>query len=192
MAIPALGEAECCTHGQYVQRSPCIAADSPNEFECSRGEGSLSGRLRRFVAGVALYGDSADDERIPHMTDVATRTAEAVEMLQRHGAVFAYLHGSRATGTARQTSDIDIAAYFGVRPPQAFELLLPSGVDLLVLDEAPLEIAGRVALHGSLLFETDRQARVVWEATTRKIYLDELPRINRAHREFADAVRRGR
>jgi predicted nucleotidyltransferase len=126
------------------------------------------------------------------MTDVATRTAEAVAELQRRGAVFAYLHGSRAAGTARPMSDIDIAAHFGGRRPQAFEILLPSGVDLLVLDDAPLELAGRVALHGNLLFETDRPARVVWEATTRKIYLDELPRITRAHREFAEAVRRGR
>jgi len=106
--------------------------------------------------------------------------------------VFAYLHGSRANNRARPTSDIDIAAYFGARQPQAFEVLLPSGVDLLVLDDAPLELAGRVAMHGRLLFETDRPTRVAWEATTRKIYLDELPRITRAHQEFAEAVRRGR
>lgn len=126
------------------------------------------------------------------MTDVATRTAQAIKALRRHGAVFAYLHGSRATDTARPTSDIDIAAHFGTRRPQAFEILLPAGVDLLVLDDAPIELAGRVALFGRLLFETDRNSRVVWEATTRKIYLDELPRITRAHREFAEAVRRGR
>ncbi|BBY07425.1 nucleotidyltransferase domain-containing protein [Mycobacterium noviomagense] len=126
------------------------------------------------------------------MTEVAARTAEAIEALRNHGALFAYLHGSRATHTARETSDIDIAAYFGGRRPQGFDILLPPGVDLLVLDDAPLELAGRVALFGSLLFETDLRARVVWEATTRKIYLDELPRINRAHREFAEAVRRGR
>ncbi|BBX73927.1 nucleotidyltransferase domain-containing protein [Mycobacterium shinjukuense] len=82
--------------------------------------------------------------------------------------------------------------HFGGRRPPTFEILLPSGVDLLVLDDAPLELAGRVALGGSLLFETDRQARVVWEATTRKIYLDELPRITRAHREFAEALHRDR
>jgi len=126
------------------------------------------------------------------MNDVATRTAEAIEALQRHGAVFAYLHGSRANNTARPTSDIDIAAYFSGQPPQAFEVLLPAGVDLLVLNEAPLELTGRVALHGRLLFEADRPMRVAWEATTRKIYLDELPRITRAHKEFAEAVRRGR
>lgn len=113
-------------------------------------------------------------------------------MLRRHGAVFAYLHGSRADNAARPTSDIDIAAYFGGQQPEAFEILLPAGVDLLVLDNAPLELAGRIALRGKLLFETDRARRVAWEATTRKIYLDELPRITRAHREFAEAVRRGR
>lgn len=126
------------------------------------------------------------------MNDIATRTAEAVEALRGHGAVFAYLHGSRADNTARPTSDVDIAAYFGGQPPQAFEVLLPAGVDLLVLDQAPLELAGRVAIRGTLLFEMDRAARVAWEAMTRKIYLDELPRITRAHKEFAEAVRRGR
>jgi predicted nucleotidyltransferase len=126
------------------------------------------------------------------MSDIATRTAEAVEALRRHGAVFAYLHGSQADNTAGPGSDVDIAAYFGGQRPQAFDVLLPAGVDLLVLDHAPLELAGRVAMRGNLLFETDRPARVAWEATTRKIYLDELPRITRSHKEFAEAVRRGR
>ena len=137
------------------------------------------------VAAVVPDGDGT----ITPMADVATHTAEAIEVLRRHGAEFGYLHGSRATDTARPTSDIDIAAHFGGLGPQAFEILLPSGVDLLVLDDAPLELAGRVAVRGRLLFETDPRARVVWEATTRKIYFDELPRISRAHREFAEAKR---
>ena len=132
------------------------------------------------------------DETLAHMSDIATRIAEAVEALRRHGAVFGYLHGSRADHSARPTSDIDVAAYFGGQPPQAFEVLLPAGVDLLVLNNAPLELAGRVAMRGTLLFEADPAKRVVWEATTRKIYLDELPRITRAHKEFAETVRRGR
>ncbi|KAA8946944.1 nucleotidyltransferase domain-containing protein, partial [Mycobacterium sp.] len=70
-------------------------------------------------------------------------------------AVFAYLHGSRATNTARPTSDIDIAAYFGGHPPKAFDVLLPADIDLLVLNGAPLELAGRVALYGRLIGETD-------------------------------------
>lgn len=116
---------------------------------------------------------------------------DACEALRRAGAKFAYLHGSRATGSAGAGSDVDIAAYFGADAPQAFEVLLPHKVDLLVLDHAPLELAGRVAVNGRLLFEDDAVSRVRWEATTRKIYFDELPRITRAHREFAERVRRG-
>ena len=115
-------------------------------------------------------------------------TAEAVAGLRQAGARFACLHGSRAAGRNRADSDIDIAAYFGGRPPSAFDVLLRPGVDLLVLDDAPLELAGRVAVSGRLLFEDDRVARVRWEAMTRKIYFDELPRISRSHREFAAAV----
>lgn len=79
------------------------------------------------------------------------------------------------------------------RPPSSFDVLLPPRVDLLVLDDAPLELAGRVAVGGRLLFEDDQIARVRWEAMTRKIYFDELPRITRAHQEFAaTATARGR
>ena len=114
--------------------------------------------------------------------------AEAIAVLRQEGARFAYLHGSRATGQNRAQSDVDIAAYFGGRPPNSFDVLLPPGVDLLILDDAPLELAGRVAVGGRLLFEDDQVDRVHWEALTRKIYFDERPRIARSHREFAAAV----
>ena len=119
--------------------------------------------------------------------------AESAVVLRKAGARFAYLHGSRAFGQYRPDSDVDIAAYFGGQPPNAFDILMPPGVDLLVLDHAPLELAGRVAARGRLLFDDDPVSRVRWEATTRKIYFDELPRITRAHREFAASVtgRRG-
>ncbi len=113
---------------------------------------------------------------------------ESVAVLRKAGARFAYLHGSRAAGQHRPDSDVDIAAYFGGQSPAAFDILLPPGVDLLVLDHAPLELAGRVAVHGKLLFDDDPVQRVRWEATTRKIYFDELPRTTRAHREFAASV----
>ncbi|MGH3182131.1 MAG: nucleotidyltransferase domain-containing protein [Streptosporangiaceae bacterium] len=119
-------------------------------------------------------------------------TAESVAVLRRAGARFAYLYGSRAAGTHRAGSDVDLAAFFGDHPPESFEILLPPEVDLLVLDHAPLELAGRVAVGGRLLFEEDPVARVRWEATTRKIYFDELPRITRSHREFAASVARRR
>lgn len=119
-----------------------------------------------------------DDEEVRRLI------AEAVTALEGVGAVFGYLHGSRATVAHRVDSDIDVAAFFGADPPQSYDVLLPPPVDLLVLNTAPLELAGRVAATGQLLFERDPAVRVRWEATTRKIYFDELPRIRKAHAEF--------
>jgi predicted nucleotidyltransferase len=115
-----------------------------------------------------------------------------VAVLRRAGARFAYLHGSVVSGRARPGSDVDVAAGFGRDADTlAVAASLPGRADLLVLDRAPLELAGRVALHGRLLFDDDPPARVAWEATTRKVYLDERPRIERSRAEFARAWRRG-
>ncbi len=117
---------------------------------------------------------------------------DVVAPLRRKGARFAYLFGSRAEGGARQDSDHDVAAYFGragIDPLDAATGLPPS-VDLVVLDDAGLELAGRVAMRGRLIFEDDPAARVAWEATTRKIYLDEQPRMEQARRDFLTGARR--
>ena len=118
--------------------------------------------------------------------------AAAASALRRAGARFGFVHGSRVNGRPRPDSDLDVAAWWGESAPPAFEVEVPPGVDLVVLDGAPLEMAGRIALTGELLFDDDPVARVRWVATTRKIYLDELPRIERSRREFLEAVRRGR
>lgn len=117
---------------------------------------------------------------------------EVVGVLRDAGARFALLHGSRATGSSRPDSDVDVAAWWVSGAPAAFEVLLPAGVDLVVLNGAPLELAGRIALHGKILFDDDPPARVRWVASTRKIYADEQPRMLRSYREFAESVRRGR
>lgn len=57
---------------------------------------------------------------------------------------------------------------------------LPPGVDLVVLDDAPLWLAGRIALWGRVLAVADPSAdveRVRWQVDTRMRYLDELPGI---------------
>lgn len=123
------------------------------------------------------------------MEEILALTAQE---LRRAGARFAFVHGSRATGTARPDSDIDVAAWWPAAAPPAFEVLLPTGVDLLVLNDAPLELAGRVAQHGVPLFDDDPPARVRWLATTRKVYADERYRLRRSDLEFVEAVRRGR
>lgn len=114
-----------------------------------------------------------------------------IDTLRSRGAVFAFVFGSRARGDFRPGSDLDVAAWWRVDPPPSFDVPLPAGVDLLVLNGAPLELAGRVAFEGQLLFDDDPVQRVRWLATTRKMYADELPRIQRSHRDFIESLRRG-
>jgi hypothetical protein len=73
----------------------------------------------------------------------------------------------------------------GVRLPA---VAVPTGVDLVVLDSAPLYLTGRIALRGRLLFDDDPRARVAWEADTRTRYLDELPSIERTSREYLEGI----
>lgn len=121
--------------------------------------------------------------------------AGIVDGLRRWGARFAFLHGSQAAGAARPDSDIDVAAWFGsARPPAPWDVAvdLPSQVDLLVLDGAPLSLAGKIALHGILLFDDDPSARVAWQADTRVMYLDEEPFQRELRRVFMEARIGGR
>jgi hypothetical protein len=113
-----------------------------------------------------------------------------VRVLRDAGARFAFLHGSRARGDATTASDIDVAAWWGNRAPDSWDVELPAGVDLLVLDAAPLELAGRVALRGVLLFDDDPPSRVHWQAQTRLIWLDEEARQQRLDRIFFAGRRR--
>lgn len=119
------------------------------------------------------------------------RQEAAARALRAQGALFAYVFGSVARSETNPLSDLDVAAFFPEPAPQAFEVAMPAGVDLLVLNSAPLEIKGKIALEGILLFEDDQVARVRWESTTRKIYLDERYRIERSHREFLETLSRG-
>lgn len=116
----------------------------------------------------------------------------AVEQLRACGAEFAYLHGSQVSGNARADSDFDVAAYFANPVPASFEVDVAPVIDLLVLNDAPLEIAGRIALDGKLLFDDNPVDRVRWESQTRKVYSDEKYRIERSHRDFLEEAARGR
>lgn len=120
--------------------------------------------------------------------DDAQSERAVVDALRGAGARFAYVFGSRADGNPRPDSDLDVGAWFGTDPPAKWEVEVPAGVDLLVLDVAPLYLAGRVALRGRLLFEDDPAARVAWEADTRIVYLDELPYIEAMAKDYLRAV----
>ncbi len=117
---------------------------------------------------------------------------EIAAALRSAGARFAFLFGSRVTGDARPESDLDVAAWWGGQAPDPWDVPLPAGVDLVVLDRAPLWLAGRVAMTGEILFDDDPPARVAWQADTRLVYLDELPYLLERQREWAAVIARGR
>jgi hypothetical protein len=75
----------------------------------------------------------------------ADRTARA---LRQAGASFALVFGAQARGTARPDGDLDVAALRTGEPPATWEIDLPPGVDLVILNDAPLELAGPIALEG--------------------------------------------
>jgi uncharacterized protein len=95
--------------------------------------------------------------------------------LREAGAVFAFLHGSRVDGEHQPGADLDVAAWFR-RDIGAWEVPMPPHCDLLVLDTAGLELAGRVANRGALLLDDDPPARVAWQADRTKRYLDDARR----------------
>jgi predicted nucleotidyltransferase len=117
----------------------------------------------------------------------------AVAALRAASARFAFLHGSAAAGDPGSARDVDVAAWFGGGAPAPWDVAVPARVDLLVLDTAPLELAGRVALHGLLLFDDDPPARVEWQSLFRRMWLDERPRVEATRRIALEAMRaRGR
>ena len=58
-----------------------------------------------------------------HMSGLDERVQWAIiDTLREAGAVFAFIHGSTARGTARTDSDIDVAAWWASDPPPSFDV----------------------------------------------------------------------
>jgi len=102
----------------------------------------------------------------------------------------AYLFGSTARGTARTDSDVDVAVLFDVTPPPTIdsarfslagelEAAIGRPVDLVVLNDAPVDLRIRVLREGRLLVERDGPARIAFEVQTRNEAFDLEPMLAR-------------
>ena len=109
----------------------------------------------------------------------------AAAALAGEPVVVAYLFGSRARGDARPDSDVDVAVLLADTVPRgeyvdrslAYAGRLEAALRLpvspvVVLNEAPLRLQGRVLRDGHVLFVGDEAARVRYEAATRVQALD--------------------
>jgi predicted nucleotidyltransferase len=105
----------------------------------------------------------------------------------------AWLFGSRARGTERAGSDVDVAVLLREDLPPTLEGLmldlqddlaaeLGRPVDLVVMNRAPAELVHRVLRDGDLLVENDRSRRVRFEVARRAEYFDLLPILRRYRR----------
>jgi predicted nucleotidyltransferase len=120
--------------------------------------------------------------------------------------VFAYLFGSVAEGRAGPASDVDVAVCLEPDAPSERYLDLSlelartlseasgvGGIEVLVLNEAPLPIKGRVVRQRIVLFSRDEPARVAFESRTLGEFFDfqihAVPMDDRMLREIAEGRR---
>jgi uncharacterized protein len=97
-----------------------------------------------------------------------------------------YLYGSRARGTAKAGSDLDLALLLAAPPPSTLrsvareiedvvERALRTPVEAVVLNRAPADLVHRVLRDGILVLDRDRAARLRFEVRARNEYFDLAP-----------------
>jgi predicted nucleotidyltransferase len=107
--------------------------------------------------------------------------------------VAAYLFGSQARGTAGPHSDIDLGLLMRASPPrtllgQPFALaedltaLTNHPVEIVVLNDAPVDLVHRVLRDGVLVIDRDPSARIRFEVASRNAYFDLKPFLDRYRR----------
>lgn len=108
----------------------------------------------------------------------------------------AYAYGSRIAGRALPISDLDLV--FVLRDDEASldpllaerlagriasELRTSVEVDAHLARDLPLGVRGRALTEGVLLYDADPSRRVEFETSTRRLYFDFLPFLERDARE---------
>lgn len=117
--------------------------------------------------------------------------------------VFAYLFGSEARGEARPGSDVDVAVYLDPAPADDVSLILDlagrleeaSGVpniEVVVLNDAPIALGGRVVLERRIVFSVDEPARVEYESRTLREFFDFRIHADALDRELLRRTAEGR
>ena len=119
---------------------------------------------------------------------LVVKLGQLVERAPLPGLVAVYLFGSRARGTARPDSDVDVAivrlSVDGPRFPTP-ELLLEGSlesalglpVQVVLMNAAPPDLVHRIMRDGIVVWEGDRSKRIAFEVRARNDYFDLAPRL---------------
>ena len=129
--------------------------------------------------------DGAYNRLVTSITQAVTNVLSA-----QAGVAAAYLFGSMATGAAGRDSDVDIAVLFTETPPHTLdsarfalasqlEAAVGVPVDLVIVNDAPVDLRIRVLRQGRLLVDRDRSARIGFEVRTRNQAFDLEPVLTR-------------
>lgn len=119
-----------------------------------------------------------NDEGLNNLREAATSVFSATPVL------FAYLYGSSALGIERPDSDMDFAVYLddsvpvdhylehSLDVPSLFAKAGLSGVEIVVLNSAPLALVGRIIKQRKVIYSRDEPARVAFESLKYREFLD--------------------
>lgn len=121
------------------------------------------------------------DQPLP--PDIETRLKHAAEQLSEDSRiVFAYVFGSLGRGNQSPLSDIDIAVFLKegteIRPAKLdlighlSDALGTDAVDLVILNDAPLSLAGRIQQSARILVDNNSSKRCQYESLIRRKFAD--------------------
>lgn len=122
---------------------------------------------------------------------------ELTSVFAGHGVTVAYLFGSRAGGVTRPASDHDLAVLYDSSDPPLdatirlgaeVAAVLDTQVDVVDLDRATLELRGRVAEQGRLLYAGDEVRRVRFEVDARMRWIEFRPVVRVTTRSYLRRV----
>lgn len=125
-------------------------------------------------------------------------------ILQKYNVNAIYLFGSRAEGTNYATSDYDFAFLFknfnrkthnhrlAVNIQMKIEeIFAPVPVDVIFLQNAPVELRFQIIKHGKIIYCEDDNFRTDFEDITIRDYLDFKPFLDQYRRELEESIREG-
>ena len=115
----------------------------------------------------------------------------------------AYLFGSRARGNFTEESDFDFAVLLSRNFNDPYDLVRlihdlavalgvkDEKINLVILNDASLELAYKVISEGIIIYERNVEKRVDFEVNTLKFYLDFKPILDQMHELLVEEYMHG-